>query len=81
MTRDEALAEAERLTREHPDRETHRWIAREGAEGDWEVAKIKLPEGLRRKPLKETIETKPKPPEPDDPRSAHDRNVGPYGPA
>ena len=31
-------------------------------------------------PLKETVEQKPKPPQADDVRPAHDRNVGgPYG--
>ena len=32
-------------------------------------------------PVKETTEAKPKPPQPEDPRSAFTRNVPPYGAA
>jgi hypothetical protein len=67
MTRTEAEQLAERLDREHPDRVTHRWFAR-GEGGDWAVVKVRLPEGMRRDPLKETIEAKPKPSPADDPR-------------
>jgi hypothetical protein len=80
MTRDEAHAEAQRLAAEHPDRATHRWLPREQSDGSWSVARMKLPPGLRTGPLKETVETKPKPPQADDPRPAHSQNVGgPYG--
>jgi len=41
------------------------------------VAEVKLPPGMSANPpLKETVEQKPKPPEPDDPRTSYDRNVG-----
>jgi hypothetical protein len=41
------------------------------------VAEVKLPPGMKpNPPLTETIEQKPKPPEPDDPRTSYDRNVG-----
>jgi hypothetical protein len=80
VTREEAQSEAQRLAAEHPDRATHRWLAREDADGSWSVAKVTLPPGLRADPLKETVEAKPEPPQPDDPRSAYERNVGgPYG--
>ena len=75
VTRDEAEREARRLAAEHPDRETHRWIPREEADGSFVVAKLKMPPGMRVNPLKATVETKPKPPQPDDPRSASVRNV------
>ena len=69
MTRDEATAAAKRLGAEHPDRDTHTWIARESAgkagEG-WEVVKVRLPGGVRRDPLKATTEAKPKPQQSDD---------------
>jgi hypothetical protein len=79
MTRDEALAACSKLAEEHEDRTTHRWIPREGAEGTWEVAKIKVPAGLQMGPLKTSVESKPKPNEPDDPRPAYWRNIGgPY---
>jgi hypothetical protein len=80
MNRDDAQALAERLGREHPERATHRWVAREIADG-WEVVKVRLPEGIRRDPLKATTEAKPKPPQADDPRPSSFRQVPPYGPA
>jgi hypothetical protein len=81
VDRAEAQQIARRLAAEHPDRETHRWIAREGNDGGWEVVKVKMPPGMRVDPLKGTVETKPKPPQPDDPRSPYERNIGgPWGP-
>ena len=74
MTRDEAESAARRLGAEHPDRATHRWIPREVA-GTWEVAKIRVP-GTPIDPLKTSVESKPKPPQPGDPRTSYDRNVG-----
>jgi hypothetical protein len=79
MTREEAEREARRLAQRHPDRETHRWIAREEPDGDWVVVKVKMPPGMSVDPLKATVETKPKPPQPDDPRQPITRNVPPYG--
>jgi hypothetical protein len=55
MTRDEAEARAKQLQAEHPDRDTHRFIAREHGEGVWEVAKVPIPEQLRRPGYTETI--------------------------
>ena len=79
MTRAEAEQERDRLTREHPDRATHRWMARADDAGDWSVVKVGMPPGSRVDPLKATTESKPKPAQADDVRSAYDRNVGgPY---
>ncbi len=79
MTRAEAEQERDRLTREHPDRATHRWMARADDAGDWSVVKVGIPPTGRVDPLKATTESKPRPPQADDPRSAYDRNVGgPY---
>ena len=72
MTRDQAEAEARRLTAEHPNRAAYRFIARE-ADGGWQVVKIAVPPGTRVDPLKATIEAKPKPSPADDPRPAHER--------
>jgi hypothetical protein len=49
---DRASAEqlAERLNREHPERETHMWFARE-TDNEWSVAKAALPAGVKRDPL------------------------------
>jgi hypothetical protein len=78
MTREEAARRAEQLNREHPERGIYRWLAREQA-GDWQVARVKVPGGVRIDPLAETVESRTQPEAPD-PRPAHDRNVGgPYG--
>jgi len=78
MTHEQAIAEAARLTREHPDRTTHSWLARETAPGEWAVAKIGVPS---RGPTTNTQEAKPRPPQADDPRPPMWRDVGgPYGP-
>jgi hypothetical protein len=75
MTREAAEAEARRLGREHPDRDRHRWLAREHG-GTWEVVRIPVPPSQRVDPLGTTAEAKPKPSQPDDPRTSYDRNVG-----
>jgi hypothetical protein len=75
MSREAAEAEARRLAREHPERGSHRWLARE-REGSWEVVKIPVPAGQKVDPLKTTAEAKPKPAQPEDPRTNYDRNVG-----
>lgn len=75
MTREAAEAEARRLAREHPDRGRYRWLARD-REGTWEVVRVPVPPGQKVDPLKTTTEAKPKPSQPDDPRTSYDRNVG-----
>ena len=79
MTRAEAEEQARRSQAEDPDRDTHRFIARPDADGDWEVAKVLVPEALRRGPLTPTIDTSPRPSPADDPRSGHERRA-PGGP-
>jgi hypothetical protein len=76
MTRAEAEKFARAQAREHPDRDTHRWMARGQPDGSWTVAKIRMPPGKRVDPLKTTTEAKPRPPQPDDPRTSYDRGVG-----
>jgi hypothetical protein len=75
MDRAEAEKTVSRLAKEHPDRQTHRWIAREEAGGGWEVVKVKMPPGMRVDPVKATVQSKPKPEQPDDPRSPGGRNL------
>ncbi|NUT56235.1 MAG: hypothetical protein HOQ03_09660 [Thermoleophilia bacterium] len=78
MTREQAQARAAQLNAEHPERASHHWIARHGAEG-WTVARIALPEGLAREPMTSTTEARPRPPTADDPRPVAHRNIGgPY---
>jgi hypothetical protein len=75
VTREAAEAEVQRLGREHPERDRHRWLARE-RNGMWEVVKVPITPGHRVDPLKTRTEPKPMPPELDDPRTSYARNVG-----
>jgi len=50
-------------------------MARPDDAGDWSVVKVGIPAGSRVDPLKATTEAKPKPPQPEDPRSAMSRNI------
>jgi hypothetical protein len=74
MTHDEAELRREELAEARPD-ET--WLLRE-RDGDWEVVKIDLP-GPRRPKLTPTTEAAPNP-QADDPRTAGQRAIPPYGP-
>jgi hypothetical protein len=75
MTRDEAEARAKQLQAEHPDGDTHRFIARERGEGVWEVAKVPIPEQLRHGRYTETVAATPKPSPADDPRTGNERRL------
>jgi hypothetical protein len=74
MTRSEAEAECERLQRTHSDRLTHRWRAVELVAGEWTVAKLSIAPA---DPGTPTVETKPRPPTPADPRPDVPPTVGP----
>lgn len=76
MTRAEAEQERDRLASEHPDRARHSWIVQEDPDGTCSILKVGLSPGARIDPLKATTEAKPKPPQPDDPRTLHSRHVG-----
>ena len=54
-------------------------MAREGTGGEWEIAKVEIPENLRRGPLTPTVDASPRPSPADDPRSGHERRA-PGGP-
>jgi hypothetical protein len=77
VTRDEAEALVGRLSREHPDRDTHAWFIREEAGGECSLAKVARP---RRgaEPLAEGVEARPRPPHPDDPRPLDWQHSPPY---
>jgi hypothetical protein len=75
MERDEAEREAERLSREHPERASYRWFAREVG-SVWSVVRVPLPYSRSAAPLNTTVEAKPRPPHPDDPRPATWRDLG-----
>ncbi len=77
MTRAEAEAECERLAEESPERETHRWVPVEQADGAWEVAKIGLAPFDDQ--LRTEIRADERPPTPDDPRTNGVRDIRPWG--
>lgn len=79
MTRAEAEQRARRLQAEDPERSSYRFVARELTGGQWEVARVRLPEALRRGELTPTIDAQPQPSPAEDPRSGHERRV-PGGP-
>ena len=47
---------------------------------EWEIVSVALPQQHRVGPLKETVEAKPRPAEPPDPRPAIIRNIPRTGP-
>jgi hypothetical protein len=75
VTRTEAEQRARWLQENDVDRETHRFVARERAGGDWEVARVAIPSSLRRGELSETIEARPRPPTADDPRTGNEQRA------
>ena len=79
MDRAAADMECKRLQAEHPDRATNTWIVREAGAGEWEVVRVPLPPGMKRDPLKATVEAKPQPRDADDPRQSIFQNIPPYG--
>jgi len=79
MTQAEAEQERDRLSREHPGRATHRWMTRADDAGVWSVIKVGMPPGARIDPLKTTTESRSKPSEQEDPRSALGRLLPYHG--
>jgi hypothetical protein len=78
MTREEAVARCADLNRDAEG--ARQWFAKEMDDGEAEVVSV-LVDGFRRPdPLKASIETKPKPAGPPDPRPAIFRNIPPFGP-
>lgn len=65
MTEQEARAECARLTAEHPERDTHRWVATQRGE-EWIVAKIGLPPATD--DITAELRADERPPTPDDVR-------------
>jgi hypothetical protein len=76
MDRAEAEGLCAELARDHPDRETHRWVPHQTSDGSWSVAKIGL--APTRDELTSESRADEKPPTPDDPRPGVFRDVGPY---
>ena len=75
MTRAEAEERARTLQAEDPERDTHRFIARPGPNGSWQVVRVEVPQHLRNEKLTPAIEERPRPSHPDDPRTSHEQRV------
>jgi hypothetical protein len=77
MTREEAVARCAELNRDETG--DRRWLVKRVAAEGWEVVSMSGP-GLRPLgPLKESVESRPRPSDPPDPRPSIFRNVPPYG--
>jgi hypothetical protein len=77
MTHTEAQAEAARRNREAEGPGV--WAAQRAEDDAWRVVHL-VGGGLQRtRPTGAHVESKPKPPEPDDPRPSVFRNIPPYG--
>ena len=61
MTREEAVAESERLGREHPDRDTAAWFPKQEDLGDWVLMKVPRPGPRRREELRTGLDQAPRP--------------------
>jgi hypothetical protein len=75
VTRAEAEERARSLQAEDPERDSHRFIARPAPDGDWQVVKVELPKHLRNEKLTSTIESRPRPTHPDDPRTGNEQRM------
>jgi hypothetical protein len=71
VTRTEAEERARRLQAEHPDRATHRFVARRSDAGDWEVVRVPMP-AAGHGPLAPTLGAKSQPFPRDDPRTGNE---------
>jgi hypothetical protein len=78
MTRDEAEREAERLAREHPERTSYRWFARELGVGVWSVVRVSASYPRLADELEAALEPKRPRSQPDEPHA--DVVRGPDGP-
>jgi hypothetical protein len=75
VTRAEAEGRARTLQAEDPERDRHRFIARPGPDGLWQVVKVEVPQHLRNEKLTPTIEERPRPSHADDPRTGHEQRA------
>jgi hypothetical protein len=65
MTRHQAEREAERLAREHPERASYRWFARELGVGVWSVVRVSAAYPRLADELEAALEAKPPRAQPD----------------
>ncbi|HTU15093.1 MAG TPA: hypothetical protein VMF31_07840 [Solirubrobacterales bacterium] len=77
MNEHEARQRVAELTATSPDRETHSWIPRKGADGEWSIVKLAVPSPKS----PETVKSKSGDDQAikDDPRSAMEQSFPPWG--
>lgn len=78
MTHDAATKRAAELNRQ--ERQGRHWFARETAAGVYDVVAVTAPGMPSTGDLHASIQSKPKPTEPPDPRPSLFRNIPPFGP-
>jgi hypothetical protein len=76
MTREEATTRCEELNREHPG--APRWFVSRAGTDEWHVVSVTMP-ASDAGPLHASIESRPVPQNPPDPRPSLIRNIPPYG--
>ena len=76
MTHEEATARCEVLNRER--RDGQRWFVSRAGTDEWHVVAVALP-AAQAGPLHASIESRPAPQDPPDPRPSLLRNIPPFG--
>ena len=77
MDESEARARCVQLSETSPERETHSWVPKEQPDGSWTVVKLAVPSPKSPESVK-TVSAKDQAGQ-DDPRTAFEQNVPPYG--
>ena len=77
MTNEQAIERCRQLNAD--ENREQEWFPRQVGPGDWEVVSVAIPGVQPRGPLKESVESRPRPSEPPDPRPTIIRNIPPYG--
>jgi hypothetical protein len=79
MTRNQAEREADRLSREHPERASYRWFARQLGVGVWSVVRVSMPHPRLADELESILGENPPRSQHDDPHPGDLRDLdGPY---
>ena len=77
MTEQEAKDRCAKLTAESPERVTHSWLPKKGAEGEWGIVKVAVPSPATGDTVITTASTEQS--IKDDPRNIFEKNVPPNG--
>lgn len=78
MTEEQAKERCAELAAASPDRETHSWLPRKGPDGSWAVVKLAIPSPAAQQQTG-TSKSGDAPGIKDDPRTALEQNIPPWG--